>query len=331
MANNYSTQDLIKGVLTACGERTDGTSPYQQSALKYINNVYKNLLAGPSEFSPEIGDAWTWATTHGSFVMQGYYNQGGVNVTQYSADGSFTEVPQFNNEDISLEGYFLHVGDENDHTWYEIVQHTIGMTAFTLDVEFLADTASNGSFKAVPLTYDLGEGILRLVEPLRIFQNRLLDYGESVKDQGQIYGINALEFWKAWPMRFVKNQIPTKFTTISNSESDWIIRFNNYASKPFKVDWSWIPIPDELVDSSSSVPIVPFAFRDILVTGPAFYILMDKSQSDKAQKYFSLTQAKITAMHLSEEKMSKLLGVRFGQMTPRLDDNQVIPWYFVTT
>lgn len=331
MANNYSTQDLVKGVLAACGERTDSNSPYTQSALKYINNVYKNLLSGANEFAPEIGDAWTWATVHNSFVMPGYYNQNGVNVTQYSPNCSFTVAPTFNNQPFSAQGWFLHVGNENDHTWYEITQHTAGDTAFVIDVEFLEDTVANGSYKIVPVVYDLGEGILRLIEPLRIYKNRVLDYGETYKDQGQIYGINALEFWKAYPMRFLKNLVPSKFTTIFRSEDSWKIQFNTYATNPFKIDWSCIRIPEELTDRSDSIPLVPFEFRDILVYGAAHYLLLDKNLSEKSARYFSLAQAKVQAMHMSEEKMAKLLGVRFGQMTPRLDDNRTIPWYFISS
>lgn len=329
MANNYSTADIVKGVLSACGERTDGTSPYQLSALKYINNVYKNVISGANEFAPEIGDAWTWATQQSSFIQYGYYNNGTVSVTQYSNAGSFSAVPQFNSQNISLENYYLHVGDDNDHDWYRITAHVAGQTNFTLEAIFLEDTNAAASFRAAPILKDLGAGILRLIEPFRIYKNRILEYGETYKDTGQIYGISQLEMQKYWPLRFLKNQIPAKFCTVTRSESSWVVQFNSYATDPFKIDWSWIPIPDELVDSTTSIPIIPFEFRDLLVTGAAHYLLLDKSQGDKAQRYFGLTQAKLQAMHLSEEKMAKLVAVQFGQMTPRLDDNASFPWYYI--
>ncbi len=324
MANNYSTKDLIQGVLTHCGERTDGTSPFHSLALKYINNVYKNLISGANEFAPEIGDAWTWARVTNSFVQPGYYSTGGADIVNGVATGAFTVAPA-----ISLVGYnleFLNTNVDDNRTWYEIKEHNAGEVAFTLDAEVVNPTGTNQPFRACPLIKDLGPGILRLVEPFRIYVNRVLDYGERSADQGRIYGVNVLEFWKSWPLRELQNNVPSKFTTIFRSESEWIVRFNKYVTNPIKIDWDCIMIPEELVDSTTSIPIVPFEYRDILVAGASSYLLMDKSQTEKSAKFFALTQAKIQAMHLGEEKQSKLLGVIFGQMIPRLDDT-AIPWY----
>lgn len=319
MANAYSTQDIVKGVLINCGERTDGTSPYHQLALKFVNNTYKNLLAGTSEFAPEIGDAWSWARTTSTIIIPGVYTQSTVTLTNGVATGTFAVAPT-----ISLEGYDFHVNDQV--TWYTISSHVAGQTSFTLDAEYLEATGSGLNYRAAPLVRNLGDGILRLVEPFRIYSDRVLDYNENSNDMSRIYGLSILDFWKRFPMREIQNDVPSKFTTISRSEDEWMVRFNKYVTNPLRVDYDWIAIPDGLTDDSTSIPDVPFESRDILEFGASYYLNSVKSQPAKAETYFKLTATKIQAMHMAEEKYSKLVSVRYGQLTPRLDDSAIPYW-----
>lgn len=319
MANAYSTQDLIKGVLIFCGERTDGTSPYHQLALKFINNVYKGLLGGPTEFSPDIGDAWSWARVSANLQIPAFYSQSSVTLTQGSTSGTFAVAPT-----ISLQGYDFHVTGQP--TWYSISSHIAGATSFTLDGNYVEASGSSLSYVAAPLVRDLGAGILRLVEPFRIYTDRVLDYNENSNDMSRIYGLSVLDFWKRFPLREIQNDVPSKFTTIFRSESQWQVRFNKYVTNPLRFDYDYIAIPDGLTDDSNSIPLLPFEWRDILECGASYYLNVVKNQQQRADNFFKITAAKITAMHLAEEKYNKLVSVRYGQLTPRLDDVAIPVW-----
>jgi hypothetical protein len=317
MANSYSTQDLVKGVLILCGERTDGTSPYHALALKFINDVYKELLAGPTIFAPEIGDAWSWARVTSAIKLPAYQS-GSCTLTSGSASGTFSVAPS-----ISLAGYDFHT--TGFPTWYTISAHTAGQTSFTLDAAYI-DTTGSVSYVAAPLVQDLGGGILRLVEPFRIYTDRVLDYNESSSDMSRIYGMSLLEFWRRFPLREIQNDVPSKFTTTSRSEDSWKVRFNKYVSNPIRIDWDYIQIPSELTDSSTSIPLVPFENRSLLEVGAAYYLNVVKNQTQRAETFFKLATVKIQAMHMAEEKAMKLLSTRYAQLTPRLDDTAIPVW-----
>ena len=319
MANNYSTRDILKGVLVNCGERFDGTSPYNQLALKYINNVYKNLLSGANEFAPELGDAWSWARQTSSLVLPGYYNTGSVNMVLNSNAGTFTNPPS-----ISLQGYHLKCTTPID-TWYIITQHTASSSSFTIDCPWV-DASGAYAFVAPKLIYDLGAGILRLVEPFRIYSDRVLEYNENSNDMSRIYALSILDFWKKYPLRQIVNDIPSVFMTLTRSESSWKVQFNKYVTNQIKIDYDWIAIPSELTDASDSIPLVPFEYRDLLETGAAFYLSQTQNNDARADRFFKLTQAKIQAMHLAEEKYLKLGSVGFAKLVPRRDDTAIPVW-----
>lgn len=319
MANNYSTSDIVKDVLVNCGERFDGTSPYQQLALKFVNNVYKNLLSGANEFAPEIGDAWTWARTTNSIVLPGYYNTGSVNMTLNSPAGTFTNPPT-----ISLAGYHLKCTTPID-TWYIIKTHTANSANFTVDCPWVDATGTYG-FTAPKLIFDLGPGILRLVEPFRIYSDRVLEYLENSNDMSRIYSLSVLNFWKKYPLRQIQNDIPSVFMTLTRSESSWHVQFNKYVTNQIKIDYDSIAIPAELTFTTDSIPLVPFEYRDILSTGASFYLSDTKNNTAKSDRFFKLTQAKVQAMHLAEEKYLKLGSVGFAQLVPRRDDTAIPVW-----
>lgn len=318
MANNYSTQDLVKRTLVACGERTDGTSNYHNLALNFVNDVYKNILSGANEFAPELGDAWTWARQTASLILPGYYGTGSVNMVLNSINATFTSTPT-----TSLAGY--HLKCTNIDTWYQIVTHTAGAAAFTIDAPWV-DASGAFPFVAPKLVVDLGSGILRLVEPFRIYSDRVLEYHENSNDMSRIYALSVLDFWKKFPLRQIINDIPSVFMTLTRSESSWKIQFNKYVTNQIRVDYDYIAIPTELTDSSTSIPLVPFEYRDFLWTGAAFYLSQTQNNDAKAQEFYKLTAAKIQAMHLAEEKYLKLGSVGFAQLTPRLDDTAIPVW-----
>lgn len=318
MANSYSTQDCVKGALQIAGEVTDGTSSFHQLALKYVDKVHREVIKGNSLFDPELREPWTWARQTSSFQIPAFYS-GTASLTQGLTSGTFSVAPT-----ISLAGYFFVV--LNRQTYYKISAHVANSVSFTLDMVYLEGTGSALSFSALPLIVDLGAGIQRLVEPLRIYDQRVLEFGETASDMGRIYGMDPIQFWKDWPLQLIQNDTPSKFITIFRSESSWKVQFNKYTAIAMRVEYDYIPIPLPLTDSSQSIPLIPRDEREILEYGAAYYLLIDKRQKEDATLMFGVVKAKLTSLKESDRSSEKYYGSIFGELVARRDDTAIPYW-----
>jgi hypothetical protein len=321
MANSYSSQDLVKGILQRCGERTDGQSPYHGLALKYLNRAYSDLLKGNSLFAPENREVWSWARQTSSFLLPAFQTGTAV-LTNGSINATFQVAPT-----ISLAGYNFQITNptnEQMQSWYTIASHTANSTAFTLDFPYV-ETSATQSFNACPLTVTIPLGILRLADPLRQYNTRVLEFGELPQDMGRIYYIEYNKFWEMYPLELVLNDIPSKFTIQNYSETTMVLRFNKYVSNNIRIDFDYISTQPLLVDSSTSIPLVPFEDRDVLEMMASYFLMTDKKQPTDAQNYFTMSGQKINAMKMANQGQQKL-GKMFGQITPRLDDTAIPYW-----
>lgn len=321
MANAYSTADILKGTLQRVGELTDGTSPLHGLALKYINRTYTDILKGNSIFSPEIREVWIWAKQTASFKI--LPNQiGSATLTQNSINGTFSVAPT-----ISLKDYnFVVTNLSNSDTisWYKIATHTAASTAFTLDFGYV-EPSGTFNFNAVPLTVNLNRGILRLADPLRQYNTRVLEFGELPTDMGRLYYVDPNKFWELYPLELILNDIPSRFTVDSYSDTQTTLRFNKYVSNPIRVDYDYISTQPLLTDDTASVPLVPFEDRDVLELMAAYYLYLDKKQLSDADTMLKLASTKIIAMKMANQGSQKL-GKTFGQLIPRLDDTAIPYW-----
>lgn len=322
MANAYSTADLVKGTLQRCGELTDGTSPLHQLALKFVNRAYSDILKGNSVFAPEVREVWTWARQTATLVILANYNSGSVTFTTGSTAGTFSVAPT-----VSLVGYNLQIVNQPNSqmvSWYKIATHTASSTAFTLDFQYV-EASGTYSFNAIPLTVDLGRGVLRLAEPLRQYNTRILELGELPADMGRIYFVEYNKFWEKYPLELLLNDIPSRFTVESSSDTSYVLRFNKWPSNPMRVDYDYISTQPLLVDASTSVPLVPFEDRDVLEIMASYYLFLDKKQPMDADNSLKLAAQRILAMKLASQGQQKL-GKIFGELIPRLDDTAVPYW-----
>lgn len=322
MANTYSTSDVVKGSLQRVGERTDGSSPYHQLALKYVNRGYTDVLKGNSIFAPEVRECWLWAKQTSAFQLLPNYNTGSATLTQGSTAATFSVAPT-----ISLAGYnftIVNAPNSNTNSYYTISAHTASSTSFTLDFQYV-ETSGTYSFNAIPLEVNLNRGILRLADPLRQYNTRVLEFGELPQDMGRIYYIDYNKFWDSWPLELLLNDIPSRFTIISYSDSNMVLRFNKYVSNAIRIDYDFISTQPLLTDSNSSVPLVPFEDRDVLEFTAAYYLYLDKKQPTDAETNRNLAMTKIMAMKMANQGQQKL-GKTFGQLIPRLDDTAIPYW-----
>ena len=320
MANAYHTADLLKLTLHKSGEQVDGSSKLHGLALSYINQVYHSILSGSNEFDVDIGEPWVWAREDNprSLVLEPAYEDGFISIAEDATTGTFSIPPAF-----SAVGRFLKV--INDPTYYQIRAHTAAAASFTIDQNFVEESAVNSAYKVIRTQYDLGSGIERLVEPFRIYRQGSggQNFGVGrvlVEDnEDKIFGIDLNAFRKHYPKSWLYQGIPTRFTTLKRSQDSWVVEFNAYVSKKTKVDLDVIAIQQDLIDSTESIPLIPREQRLVLAYGAAHFVNFDKEEMEKANHFFNLTRAKLKSMVEAEDRDETLTGKNKGKLLPRQD------------
>jgi hypothetical protein len=168
------------------------------------------------------------------------------------------------------------------------------------------ETTTSGA--AQTSVYALG-GIARLVEPFRVQR------GERMK----ITGLDKESFERDYPPNETIEGVPTKFSVIYEGDSgDLKVRFNKYPEEKTRIEIDHVPVPRDLKDSASSIPLVPRKFVDVLEDASTFYIMLLK-HDDRADAYGSLVKGKLMAMVNQQRGQLLRSGENFGQVIPRRD------------
>jgi len=116
--------------------------------------------------------------------------------------------------------------------------------------------------------------------------------------------------------------VPTRFYTGYDSSSNLYAEFNAYADdERIRVELDYIPLPTELIDSDTSIPLIPREHRPVLEYGAAYYIMVDK-EDQKAATYFSATKAKMMAMREDLRRQQTNYSKNKGRLVPRLEDER---------
>lgn len=153
MSFQKSTRALKNEVLDICGELIDGTSDFETSTLRYLNNVYQGLLSGGNEFGVDVSEPWVWAQSKRPMLLSIMPNYNGVaTLANNSLVGSLSIAPAY-----SLEGWYLRATNRSDV--YRIVKHDAGTTSISLDQPYLEGSGSL-NFTAYKLDYDLVDGVV---------------------------------------------------------------------------------------------------------------------------------------------------------------------------
>lgn len=305
--------DLLRGALRRAGEVVDGTSKYHETALRYMNNLYRDIVSGATVFDVDVGEPWPWARaqTPGTFTLVVPYETGTVSLTNGSASGTFSSAPG-----ASLGSFvdrFLKVLGHNEY--YRIISHTAGSASFTLDANYLGTTGTTLTFKCHKLIFDLGTNILRLVEPFRIY-----DFADYREDDPLIFGIELNRFRTEFPVARLQSGIPERFAVLYQSDSSFKVQVSRSVQiNSIKVDFDYIPVPSDIIESTSSIPIIPRDKRVVLEYGTAHHIMMDKEDS-RADYYLNLTKTTLRSMLESTHRSHQNTSKRRGQIVPRLDE-----------
>jgi len=311
LANLRTTADLVDAVLKRCGELSDGTSAYDTGGdvLGYINSVYRGILAGANEFGVDCGEPWVWAqaSTPQILELKPAYETGTVTLTNGSASATFSSAPSY-----SVAGWYFRA--QGDTEWYTVSAHTAASTSLTLDQTYLGSSGSY-NFKVVKLDYALSTAVCRLVAPINIYKNTHSNMG--LAEQGNIFELDPNTFARKWPRVLLSEGIPESYAVVARGTTDLItLRFSHYVSESTRAEVPYIPVADDLTDSGSSIPLIPFGSREVLLHGASYYIMLDKSDN-RADAEAMLCKAKLQALVHNNRKQLSLAGNTYGKLIPR--------------
>lgn len=313
MANFTTSEDLISAALDHAGELSTTSapiSPLRTRALRYLNRAHHEILSGGNEFKIDMGEPWTWAKsqTPGILQLDPPYETGTISVTKGSTAATLSSAST-----DSLAGRYLKLDGRPEV--FRISAHTGGTDALTLDGAYTDDTGSGLSYKLHALDYSLSSGIMRLIEPMRVYRSQ-----DSYDDQeGKIYGIALEILTREYPLDRLESGTPIRFAKIGEVDGSISIRMNRSANVTTRVEYEFIPIPSDLTDSSGSIPLVPREYRIALSYMVAYWLMLDKEDS-RSDVFFRLSQAKLQAMVQERRKEFQQMSKNFGKILPREDD-----------
>lgn len=312
-----SSRDIVNKALEWAGELPDvGPNPppseYRDKAFGYLNDVYLQILSGANEFAMDNGQPWPWAMpeTPGRLILLPSENVSAAMVNGSTA-GTFATAPT-----ISLQNRWLKLDGWPDGFWIE--SHNANETNFVLDGPW---TGANGTFggKAHALRYTLPEKILRLVAPMRAYR----DQGNvvyDIQDGGEITMVSIQSMMRSYPLYALQSCVPQRFAIRAEEKGTGIItvQFSAVVQQESRVEYEYIPYPEELLDDDTSFPIVPAKHRSTLAYGVAYYVAKEKDDDKRAELYTEWTKS-LRAMAQEYHMERTNANPRKARIIPRID------------
>ena len=172
------------------------------------------------------------------------------------------------------------------------------------------DDITTTSAAAQTSVYVLG-GIARLVEPIKI--------SKGTTGPGSIFGVDSETMQRDYPLRSIREGYPDRFCVLSeNADGILSVRMNAFPSEKTRIEIEYIPVPHDLKDDATSVPLIPRKHSDVLEDAVAFYLAFLKSD-DKAPAFAALVAGKLNAMVSQNQGSLLSTGEHYGQIIPRRD------------
>ncbi len=304
MANYQYSGDLVDDILWRAGEPTDGTSDFNAVALTYLNRAYQAVWMGGSEIDPSLQEEWWWLRKDppGVLTLEPRITTGTVNVQNNNTGITFSSAPA-----SDLDNWFFQVDDHADV--FRISAHTAGAAAATLDAVYTGDTNATASYKVFKLEYAIASDVLRLLSPMRIYQD----------SKREVDGVPLTELERRYPLYNVQSGVPELFAPITESK----VRFNRYggtSSTDFmRTEYDYLYRPADLTDSGSQEPVVPRQFRKTLADAGVFFLFMDKNDN-RASAAADLARAGLRAMKRENQHRWASMSRAYGKIMPRQQD-----------
>lgn len=159
--------------------------------------------------------------------------------------------------------------------------------------------------------------IQRLFSPMTVYRQQGLTVMTSPKDLGKIFGISYESMLESWPMFQVICDVPNRFSVTEYREDGTAVaRMNAYVGENTRCEVEYIPLCTQLQDNDTSIPLIPQAYRDYLVYGASFYLMLDKSDN-RADQFAALAKAKLMALMNSDRAEVARSSQFSGKIIPR--------------
>ena len=267
MANNKFSADIKDDILFRCGEPTDGTSDFDDAALRYLNRAYRAIWMGGGTLDPTLNEDWWWLRKDppGSLVLATAITSGTVSVTEDNTSITFSSGPT-----PSVAGWFFKVSGDTDV--FRISAHTATQTGATLATAYTGSTDGSASYTLYKLEYALASDVIRLIAPMRSFNNPSrvkLDHDFT------IVGTEIAALDRKNPIASTAAGEPDQFAMIGNQT----VRFNRYPSSKRVVEYDYLYAPADLTDSGSEEPVIPIEWRHVLSDVGTFLMMLDKNDN----------------------------------------------------
>ncbi len=305
MANLKYSADLIDYILFRSGEKTDGTSDFNDQALIYLNAAYRKIWQGGGEFDPSINEDWVWLRDEGNLIMQTKIDTGTISVINDSATATLSSAPLT----TDLDGWFLKT---DDHKGIFVVSaHSAGDNSIILDSVYTGDTNATASYKLVKLDYTLASDAIEVLSPMKT-AHRGVDWGWVGGVNRNINGVSI----QSIPWNYdLRAGVPLVFSQISSTA----IRFDRYADDDLiRIDYWYKNRPNDLTDSGTEEPLVPLHHRHVMANIALFDIWTDKND-DRADMFSLIAKQGLKAMSIENQSRLSQMDEGYGRIRPRTD------------
>lgn len=301
-----NAQDIINDALFRAGE-IPGASEWDVKALDYLNRTYQAICTGASEFLPEFIEDWWWLRSNGAFLLLPVYKGGTVNVTKGSTVVTFNSDPP-----SSLANAYLRVEGHPD--LFIIAEHSIGSDA-VLDIAYTGETNATAAFKALHVRYTLPGPIAAIIGPIVAFRGR----------HTQIIGMSPERLDTLFPLQRLSAGMPVAFAL----ESETTVRFSHAglddgSNLSTRLEFRFRPAVDKLENLTSSIPLLPLQWRQILSDTTTTYIMLDKND-DRATSVGQAARAGLQAMVRENRRRIAKIDGKAGKIITRQSSNSLNP------
>lgn len=297
-----NTRELKENVLVRGGEPAT-SADYGDQVITYLNNVYKGLAAGASEFAPEFVEDWWWLRSSGVLTLEPAIDAGTVSVTNGSTAITLSSAPT-----QSVEGWRFKVHGHPDV--FKISSHTASSANATLDSEYTGDTDSAAEYDLMKVEYDLASDVQALISPMISYRDNRVG-----RQTYQIHGLTPERMDELYPLAMLSPGIPEYFAL----DDEGSIRMSHGGKSDgtsMRVEYRYRQTVSDLTDETSSVPLVPAQWMSLLSDMALYYLMIDKND-DRAQAIGGIARNKVSAMlKENRRRLSKVDGT-YGHIFPR--------------
>lgn len=305
MANLTTTEDLRLDALYRAGAQANSSGQVYAKALEYLNRIQQDLLLGGGiavgrDLATSAGIYahlvdipvidWWWARKQprGIITTDALIETGTVTVTQGSAAVTFSTGPT-----PSVAGWRLEISKLP--TVPRILTHTAGSTSATMDAPWPEADQTGASFVVYNVEYDLAADFIRFAGAPYLHSRYMDPIPVTPRETHDA----------CWPFGTFFKEPPTAAAMIQPKR----IQLNSYDTRPYRLEYDYVFLPDDLTGVGSEEPIIPRPHRATLALGAAMLLAFDRSD-DRAENLASEFRERVQRM--GQEHRRQLSG---GSMT----------------